>query len=85
MPRLPVPTDSTARGIDAVTAAFSGRSGEGAPDPPLAPTTARPRRVVAFIGANQAGAQADALSFAQAIAPRRSSRSQPGGGGGGLA
>jgi hypothetical protein len=85
MPRLPVPTDSTARGIDAVTAAFSGRSGEGAPDPPLAPTTPRPRRVVAFIGANQASAQADALSFAQAIAPLRPPRSPPGSGGEDLA
>jgi hypothetical protein len=81
MPSLPVPTDSTALGINAVAAAFSGRPGEGAPDTPLAPTTARPRRVVAFIGANLAGAQADALSFAEAIAPRRPPRSPPGGGG----
>ena len=80
MPRLPAPTDLTARGIDAVTAAFSGRSREGALDPPSDPTNARPRRVVTFIGANRGSAPADALSFAQAIAPLRPQRSRPGGG-----
>jgi hypothetical protein len=80
MPRLPVPTDSTALGMDAVTAPSRGRSREGRLDSPPAPTTARPRRVVTFIGSGAADARADALAFAQAIAPQRPLRSPPGSG-----
>jgi hypothetical protein len=58
MPHQPVPTDSTARGMDAVTAMFGGWSRDAALDTRRVPATARPRRVVAFIGANHATAQA---------------------------
>jgi hypothetical protein len=58
MPHQLVSTDSTARGMEAVTAIFGAGSGEGALDSPLISKIARPRRLVAFIGANHAIAQA---------------------------
>ncbi len=54
MPHLLTPAASTARRMDAVIAAFRARLRDGALDTPRAPTGARPRRVAAFIGANQA-------------------------------
>jgi hypothetical protein len=71
MPNLLVPTDSPARRMDAVTAIFGARSRDGALDAPPEPTTARPRCVVAFIGANHAIAQAIHPGVRPAIAVKQ--------------
>jgi hypothetical protein len=71
MPRLLVPTDSPVRRMDAVTAIFGARSRDGALDTPRVPTTARPRCVVAFIGANHAIAQAIRPAVRPAIAVKQ--------------
>jgi hypothetical protein len=58
MPNLPVSIDSTARRMGAVIASFGPRSRESALDAPRAPTSTRPRRVAAFIGATQSAGRA---------------------------
>ena len=60
-----MPIDSTARRMDAVMAVFGPRSLD-ALDAPSVPTTARPRRVAAFIGATQAAGRAARLLPARA-------------------
>jgi hypothetical protein len=72
MPNLPVSIDPTARRMDAVIALFGPRSRDGALDPPRAPTSTRPRRVAAFIGATQSAGRAGRLLPARAVrqAPR---------------
>jgi hypothetical protein len=71
MPHQLVSTDSTARGMDAVTAIFGAGSRDSALDAPLIPKIARPRRLVAFIGANHAIAQAIRPGRRPAIAAKQ--------------
>ncbi len=67
MPRSLVPADSTAHRMDAVVAMFRATSPYGwlgTPPPDAAARPLRPRRVVAFLGANEATGRIDGASIA---------------------